>query len=160
MRFVPIAILAVVLLGACAAGTDPRTLIGDPNTRPAFTLPAADGFVAGVAKYTEANGWVIGVSGTTGNILAPAGGTITAIDASEGTYVITIMHNSRYVSRVELVAAPLVRVGDVVGPGQIIGSSNQIRFKLYMDNAAICPYSFLSDTARLRVITFTVTDPC
>ena len=147
-----------------AAGTvDPLSLFSDSSLPQLDSItPQSYTFNALTSGFSSANPyWVFTSSGTTGTYLAPAKGIVTStgvttLNGTSATYV-TIAHSGRLATRIYGMNNLLVRPGDSVVSGQIIGTfviSGSVGFQVLLDGSPVCPLSFMSTTFRQNLSTF------
>ncbi len=93
--------------------------------------------------------------------IAPARGIVTSsgVGSFNGVsgFTLTIAHSGRLATRY-IGITPVVRTGDSVVAGQVIGTmvgfnvgNNQIAFQVLLDGAPVCPLSFLSSSFRAQI---------
>ena len=93
--------------------------------------------------------------------IAPARGIVTSsgVGSFNGVtgFALTIAHSGRLATRY-IGITPVVRTGDSVVVGQVIGTivgfnagNSQVAFQVLLDGVPVCPLSFLSSTFRLSL---------
>lgn len=158
--------LSILVLGAaagCGNGTDPLTTLGDSSTplANALSLPvaAATGFSA-YGNGSDGFGFTTGIGAS---VKAAANGLVISVD--NGGQAVTVMHNTRILTRYRNVTSANVQVGNYVTSGAQIGTVNTIGtvyFSVLADGTAVCPLSYLSSSARATLPTMIngSTNPC
>jgi murein DD-endopeptidase MepM/ murein hydrolase activator NlpD len=161
-------LLSIVSANGCgnAGGSvDPLSLFNDssiPQLEPivsnfgvVFTTTASP--FTSSTPYWTLNAFGGGFSGA--SYIAPARGIVTS--SGVGTFngvtgfSITIAHSGRLATRF-IGINPIVRTGDSVVAGQLIGTivgfnATQVAFQVLLDGAPVCPLSFLSTTFRSQL---------
>lgn len=167
-----IAVCSLLFLLGCGANNDPLTLFDNP-------LPELDAIVQGTGFST---GWSQGQAfnpnhpywdfntsfggfGFNQPFFAPANGIISGVGtdpATNATYI-QIVHSGRLSTKVIGVQLTTVRQGDMVLKGAQIGTyapiSTYVRFQVLLDGAPVCPLSYMSQTFRNNMGSFSF-NPC
>ncbi len=151
------ALFALILTtSACGtAGNEPMSVLGDPNKSLVgeITLPIAVTSFATLTSFSSTTDGFellnLNAIGVSQSIAAPLGGYVSGIDSTQ----IVIVHNSHVSTRLSRLASVVVRVGDYVTAGQVLGTSAVtsgivVRLAVMVDGVAVCPYSYLSASAR------------
>ncbi|MBU6153202.1 MAG: hypothetical protein KGP28_02765 [Bdellovibrionales bacterium] len=162
-------LLSLSGLSACGnagGNVDPLSLFNDSSIPLLEPIVGNFGiFGTGTTQpFTAANPfWRLLAAGSFGgaNYLAPARGIVTSsgIGALNGEtgFSLTIAHSGRLATRF-VGLTPVVRTGDSVLAGQVIGAivgfssnSGAVGFQVLLDGSPICPLSFLSSNFRLQL---------
>ncbi|MGK5088399.1 M23 family metallopeptidase [Bdellovibrionota bacterium FG-2] len=158
MKIFSLTLCCLVMLGASACGTagnEPMSTLGDPNKTfvGEIALPVAvtsfntlTPFSASTDGFELNNTLAVAVSQ---NVAAPLAGYVSGIDSTQ----IVIVHNAHVATRLSRLASVSVRIGDYVSAGQVVGTSAAtggivVRLAVIVDGVAVCPYSYLSASAR------------
>ena len=163
-------VLMVVGVNACGSATgsvDPLSLFNDssiPSLEPIFSgasFTTTSGFYTSATPY-----WVFQNNGawTGGSYLSAAKGIVTSTGTGSfngiSGYAVTIAHSGRLATRFVGIT-PIVRSGDSVLAGQVIGSiigfsysANQVAFQVLLDGVPVCPLSYVSSNFRAQLNTF------
>jgi murein DD-endopeptidase MepM/ murein hydrolase activator NlpD len=159
-------ILSLNALSACgnAGGSvDPLSLFNDSSIPELQPIVQSFGVFNNGQAFTSASpfwrltGAQIGFGG--GSYVAPARGIVTSsgIGSFNGItgFALTIAHSGRLATRY-IGITPVVRTGDSVVAGQVIGTivafnSNDVAFQVLLDGSPVCPLSFLSSSFRSQI---------
>lgn len=162
-----------LVLAACGSGVDPVSILGDTVSTPSLALPVTNVNIGQVKGFSALVDGFEFLSATNAgqNVTAPAEGTIIAIDNDGTNYSVTVMHNSRFITRLSMMpvtqSSVLVRVGDRVPAGQPLATvtvglnSTVARLSVFVNGAAVCPDSYLQSNARTDInLKFAGIYPC
>jgi hypothetical protein len=157
-------VVGITFLSACGQGVDP--LFGLNGVDPLlvgqgtliFPLESPYGQSYFTILLGSGNEWTLGPAIIGTQVKAPAAGYIVGLDQSQQS--ITVMHNSRLSTRIRGVTATGVTLGSFVGQNQLVGTlatlqSSGIPFAVILDNAIVCPLSFLTAAARQQILSTT-----
>lgn len=158
------AILAVSVTSC--GNNDPLELFNEPL--PQLSTITSGGSYGLTVPYTPSTPyWQFPTFGVSSNALAPARGQIAEIGLdtqfNSGGYYVKIIHSGRMATKiVGINQAVLVRAGDYVVAGQPIGLffSGSVYLQVIVDNKAVCPLSYMSDTFRSTFYTGVAGNPC
>jgi hypothetical protein len=158
----------ILLLSACG-GNEPLSLLGDPviNETTGLNLPIPTSAIATVNAFSSSNDGIQINYNTFSNqvVVAPLAGTVVNVDTAlnPGFTAVTIFHSARLTSRMAFLQIAAVRVGDYVNNGDQVGTlstsavgvTSGIKLSVYIDGSstAVCPFSYLSSSARTAFIT-------
>ena len=163
-------ILSLNVLSACgnAGGSvDPLSLFNDSSIPELEPIVQSFGvFTTTATPFSSSNPfWTLnafgGVFGGNSSYIAPARGIVTSsgVATFNGVtgFALTIAHSGRLATRY-IGITPVVRTGDSVVAGQVIGTiagfntgNNQIAFQVILDGTPVCPLSFLSSVFRAQL---------
>ncbi len=141
--------------GSSTGNVNPTDIFDATNTTPALDsiIPSGTAFTTLTSGFTTANPYWIFSAGTFygGSYVAPAAGYVSSTGTCAlGTSTVTcmtIIHTGLLATRVYGIQTILVRPGDSVAAGQIIGtyvSSGSVGFQVLYNNIAVCPLSYVS----------------
>ena len=163
-----VGISLVLGLSACGGANgvvDPITLFSD-NSIPNLNAIVANGFAGQtlVGNFTPSTPyWIMTGSFVGAPVVSPANGIVTStgitvIDGNSVTYV-AIAHSGRISTAIYGMQNVIVRAGDSVRAGVSLGAfvgwgANRVAFQVLLDGVAICPLSFMSDSFRSTLATF------
>ena len=151
--------LALAGCGSSTGNVNPVDLFDASNSSPALDtiIPQNTAFTSLVSGFSSANPYWIFSAGSFygGSYLAPATGYVSSTGTCAlGTSTVTcmtIIHSGLLATRVYGIQTILVRPGDSVVGGQIIGTyvnSGQVGFQVLYNNTAVCPLSYVSTAFR------------
>jgi len=160
-------LLSIVSLNGCgnAGGSvDPLSLFNDSSIPEIQPIVANFGvFTTTASPFTSSSPfWTLNAFGgafSGASYLAPARGIVTSsgVGSFHGItgFAITIAHSGRLATRF-IGINPVVRTGDSVVAGQLIGTivgfnPTQVAFQVLLDGAPVCPLSFISSSFRAQL---------
>ncbi|OFZ19953.1 MAG: hypothetical protein A2X94_03895 [Bdellovibrionales bacterium GWB1_55_8] len=161
-----LSLLAVVAAG-CGEGSDPYQVLQNPDETPVIALPMEVAKITSAASSTRDRLEL--ASNVAFNVVSPVEGYVTGITfEATSTYAISIFYNSSFSLVISnLASVPLVRLGERVTAGQVLGSVNiaqAIYYTAYLNGVATCPYVFLSaadkEAVRSRNLSAPSYPPC
>jgi murein DD-endopeptidase MepM/ murein hydrolase activator NlpD len=159
--------VALVLLLSSCGGNEPLSLLGDPviNETTGLNLPIPSTAIQSVNAFSSSNDGIqinYAAFGSSQVVVAPLAGTVVNVDTAlnPGFTAVTLYHSARLSSRMAFLQIASVRVGDYVNTGDQVGTlsvstGSGIKLSVYIDGSAtaVCPFSYLSSSARTAFIT-------
>jgi murein DD-endopeptidase MepM/ murein hydrolase activator NlpD len=156
--------------GNAGGSVDPLSLFNDSSIPQLDTIFSTSGGFTTISNFFSASSpyWKFQASGGTWgaiSYLAPAKGIVTSLapatlNGSVSGTAVTIAHSGRLATRYVGIT-PIVRSGDSVIAGQVIGSLlgyygslNEGAFQVLLDGVPVCPTSYLSSNFRAQLSSF------
>ena len=159
------------VVSACGTGQDPLAVaLGNPNVLPVamMSLPLASN-VSGVSLQTPFSAtnpnftlYSPSYTGGTTAVLAPITGLVTQVDTAAQS--VTIMANSRVSVQLSGVSGSSIIPGSYVVQDATVGIASttfgSVKFAVLFDGVAVCPLTWLSASARSKMLAYSALSPC
>lgn len=152
-------------LFALACGQHPLGLFGQINSAPSFGVLLSSGNTI-TSPYSSSVPYLT-FNASSGSILVPEDGFITAF-GNDGTYAyVDIYHNARFSSRIGIQLNSYFQsftqqVGQSLTKGQSLKDGylgGLIRFQIQDNGRIVCPIAYFSENARTQIASYS-SNPC